>query len=97
MVECIYYAETFNMIKIMSLSDILFLICSMLLLLLTGSYLTLKNKISLAFGKTYALILIYIFILFIIITINLNDIRLFNVDDSFMSSIFVYDFFSESS
>jgi NADH-quinone oxidoreductase subunit N len=94
MVECIYYAETFNMIKIMSLSDILFLICSMLLLLLTGSYLTLKNKISLAFGKTYALILIYIFILFIIITINLNDIRLFNVDDSFMSSIFVYDFFS---
>jgi len=88
------YIDTLITVKLISISDLLFFIFSILFMISTGSYLTIKNHINFAFAKLFTLISIYVFILFIVINTNLKDSRLLNLDDSFFSSVFVYDFFS---
>jgi NADH-quinone oxidoreductase subunit N len=62
-------------------------------MIISGSLLTTKQNIF-SFGKSYTLITIYIIIIYFILNLNLNNFRLFNLDNSFFSSVFIYDFYS---
>lgn len=86
------YFDTLNLLKILSISDLLFLAFSCILLLISGSYLTIRKGINFAFSKVYTVAIIYSYILFLILTTNLRNIGYQRYDDSFLISVFNQDF-----
>lgn len=86
------YFDTLITVKLIAISDLLFLVFSSIFLLLSGSFLTIGRRINIAFARTYSVGVIYSLLLFILLVINLKDIRLLHVDNSFLSANFSYDF-----
>jgi NADH-quinone oxidoreductase subunit N len=85
-----------SFVKLISVSDVVFFIVALVTLLLLGSVLTIKNNISFALGKSFTIVGIYVLLLFVALYMNLINSRLLNLDETFFSTIFVYDFISNN-
>lgn len=62
------YFSAFTMGKYLIISDLLFLVFAIIIIIVSGSYLAVKNKINFALGKIYALITLYSFICYTMLT-----------------------------
>jgi len=73
-------------------SDLLFLILSILILILAGSYLSIRGNINYMFSKLYCLAVIYTFIIYLILTYNISHKGLNYVNNSIMFSSYNLDY-----
>lgn len=78
----INFLNTLDATKIIALTDLLFLGSSSILMLVSGSYLTLKGCIKIASARPYITMILYSYILYIILTNNLTSIGLLFIDNS---------------
>jgi NADH-quinone oxidoreductase subunit N len=85
------YLDTLNTLKIISISDLLFLVFSSILMILSGSLLTIRKGINFAFAKTYSVVIIYGFLLYVLLTNNLAITGLTHSDNSMIFSNFASD------
>jgi NADH-quinone oxidoreductase subunit N len=86
------FIDTLLTVKLIAISDLLFLIFSSILLSFLGSFLTINKNINFAFARVYSVGIIYSLLLFIFLVLNLSDIRLLHLDNSFISANFNYDY-----
>jgi NADH-quinone oxidoreductase subunit N len=80
------YLGTLTSLKVISASDLLFLASSSILMILSGSLLTIRKSIHFALGKTYTVVIVYSFLLYILLTNNLALIGLTHLDNSVIFS-----------
>lgn len=70
------FIDTVNASSIIAVSDVLFLIFSLSVLIVSGTYLTLQQKNNFAFAKVYTIGALYSFLVYVGLTINLDFARL---------------------
>nr|AAZ72725.1 NADH dehydrogenase subunit 2 [Physarum polycephalum] len=88
----ISFLDTLNTLKLLTISDLLFLTISIIFMILSGSYLTIKGGINFAFSKVYTTAVIYSFIIYILLTFNLSNKSLYYFNDSAMFSSYNFDY-----
>jgi len=89
----ICFSSTLSFLKFISIADILVYFSVILILIFTGSYLTIKKRITFAFGKIYTILSLYSFIILGMIFSNAQT-RLI-VDHTFFSSCLNNNILSE--
>jgi NADH-quinone oxidoreductase subunit N len=86
------FLNTLNIVKFVTISDILFLLLAIILMIASGSYITIKGGINFAFSKVYATAVVYSFIIYICLSSNLNGKGLVYFDNSAMFSSYNFDY-----
>jgi len=88
----ISFLDSLNTIKLLTVSDLLFLILSIILMIISGSYMTIKEGVNFAFAKVYATVIVYTFIIYILLTFNLSAKSLFYFNDSAIFLSYNFDY-----
>jgi NADH-quinone oxidoreductase subunit N len=73
-------------------SDLFFLAVATILMIITGSYLTIKSGINFSFGKIYTVIVLYSYIIYMILAYNIAGKSLSYFDNSALFSTYNVDF-----
>jgi len=77
--------------KFITLSDLLFFIIAILIMILSGSYITIKRGVNFALSKIYTVVVIYSFVIYILLTYNLPIKSLKYANNSLIFSSYNYD------
>ena len=85
------YFDSLTIIKILTLSDILFLTILIIIMIISGSYITIKTNNNFIFSKMYSVIAIYGFILFILLYLNFVNKTFNYIDNLFIFSNYNID------
>jgi len=88
------FIDTVNSSLLVAISDIIFLTFSLGTLILSGTYLTLKQKNNFAFAKIYTIGALYSFILYVGLTVNLDFARLLQTHSSLFFTSYSIDHIS---
>jgi NADH-quinone oxidoreductase subunit N len=88
----IAYLDTMNIFKLVTISDLLFLMSAIILMIASGSYITIKGGINFAFSKVYATATIYSLMVYICLAYNLEGKGLPYIDSSAIFSSYNFDY-----